>query len=36
MIPFANCSGCVFPGQFLDTLTEVSSHELAEAITDPT
>jgi hypothetical protein len=26
----------VFPGNFLDTLTEVSSHELCEAITDPT
>lgn len=35
VIPFANCSGCVFAGDFLDTLTEVSSHELAEAITDP-
>jgi Repeat of unknown function (DUF346) len=35
VIPFADCTGCVFPGQFLDTLTEVSSHELAEAITDP-
>ena len=35
VIPFVNCSGCVFPGQFLDTLTEVASHELAEAITDP-
>jgi hypothetical protein len=35
VIPFANCSGCVFAGQFLDTLTEVASHELAEAITDP-
>ena len=35
VIPFANCSGCSFPGEFLDTLTEVSSHELAEAITDP-
>jgi hypothetical protein len=35
VIPFANCSGCVFPGQFLDTLTEVSSHEFAEAVTDP-
>ncbi len=35
LIPFANCSGCVFPGNFLDTLTEVSSHELCEAITDP-
>ena len=36
VIPFANCNGCVFPGAFLDTLTEVSSHELCEAITDPT
>ena len=35
VIPFVNCSGCAFPGNFLDTLTEVSSHELAEAITDP-
>jgi Repeat of unknown function (DUF346) len=35
VIPFADCAGCVFPGQFLDTLTEVSSHEFAEAITDP-
>ena len=35
VIPFADCAGCVFQGQFLDTLTEVSSHELAEAITDP-
>jgi hypothetical protein len=35
LIPFANCNGCVFPGNFLDTLTEVSSHELCEAITDP-
>jgi len=35
VIPFVNCSGCVFSGQFLDTLTEVCSHELAEAITDP-
>jgi hypothetical protein len=35
VIPYVNCPGCVFAGQFLDTLTEVSSHELAEAITDP-
>jgi hypothetical protein len=35
VIPYATCSGCVFPGNFLDTLTEVTSHELAEAITDP-
>jgi hypothetical protein len=36
LIPFATCSGCVFPGNFLDTITEISSHELCEAITDPT
>ena len=36
LIPFVNCNGCVFPGAFLDTMTEVSSHELCEAITDPT
>jgi hypothetical protein len=35
VIPFVDCSGCTFSGQFLDTLTEVSSHELAEAVTDP-
>jgi hypothetical protein len=35
VIPFANCPGCQFAGPFLDTLTEVSSHELCEAITDP-
>ena len=35
VIPYVNCPGCVFAGQFLDTLTEVSSHEFAEAITDP-
>ena len=35
VIPYATCNGCVFPGNFLDTLTEVTSHELAEAITDP-
>lgn len=35
VIPFATCAGCVFPGNFLDTLTEVCSHEFAEAITDP-
>jgi hypothetical protein len=35
VIPFVNCSGCVFPGNFLDTLTEVCSHEFAEAVTDP-
>jgi hypothetical protein len=35
VVPYVSCPGCVFPGQLLDTLTEVSSHELAEAITDP-
>ena len=35
VIPYATCSGCAFAGDFLDTLTEVSSHELAEAVTDP-
>ena len=35
VVPFADCQGCVFPGELLDTLTVVSSHELAEAITDP-
>jgi hypothetical protein len=36
VIPYGSCTGCVFPGNFLDTLTEVSTHELCEAITDPT
>jgi hypothetical protein len=36
VIPYATCNGCVFQGGFLDTLTEVSTHELCEAITDPT
>lgn len=35
VIPYVNCNGCLFPGAFLDTITEVTSHELAEAITDP-
>jgi len=35
VIAFANCLGCQFDGDFLDTLTEASSHELAEAVTDP-
>ena len=35
VIPYVNCGGCEFSGSFLDTLTGVSSHELAEAITDP-
>jgi hypothetical protein len=32
--PFITCAGCSF-GPILDSLTKVSSHELAEAITDP-
>jgi hypothetical protein len=36
VVPFVNCNGCVFPGNFLDTITEVGTHELCEAITDPT
>jgi hypothetical protein len=32
--PFITCPGCSF-GTILDSLTKVSSHELAEAITDP-
>jgi hypothetical protein len=35
VIPYVNCTGCAFPGDFFDTLTEVASHEFAEAITDP-
>ena len=35
VIPYANCNGCEFPGGMLDTFTEVSSHELCEAVTDP-
>ena len=36
VIPFINCDGCI-SGQNLpfDSLTEVSSHELCESITDP-
>ena len=36
VVPYVNCSGCVYPGAFIDTLTKISSHELCEAITDPT
>ena len=36
VIPYVvTCAGCTFPGGTLDTLTEIISHELAEAITDP-
>jgi hypothetical protein len=36
VIPYVTCNGCVFPSGIFDTLTEVASHELCEAITDPT
>jgi hypothetical protein len=32
--PYITCLGCTF-GTILDSLTKVSSHELAEAVTDP-
>ncbi|MBV8201419.1 MAG: hypothetical protein JOZ15_12420, partial [Acidobacteria bacterium] len=35
VVPYISCGGCVFPGDFLDTLTVITSHELCEAITDP-
>jgi hypothetical protein len=35
VIPYPDCSGCSVNLAVLDALTEVSSHELSEAITDP-
>src|SRR6267378_2342537 len=35
VVPYPNCSGCLGDLQPLDALTSVSSHELAEAVTDP-
>jgi|SRR5579884_1322672 len=35
VMPYAGCSGCTGGMSVLDALTTVSSHELAEAITDP-
>jgi hypothetical protein len=36
VVPYVTCSGCQFGGSaVLDYLTKVSSHELAESITDP-
>jgi hypothetical protein len=34
LVPYLDCPGCSF-GVVLDSLTKVSSHELAEAVTDP-
>jgi hypothetical protein len=34
VVPYLTCSGCTV-GTTFETLTEVSSHELSEAITDP-
>ena len=35
VIPYPNCSGCDNAGSVFDSLTMITSHELAEAITDP-
>lgn len=35
VVPYADCNGCSANLAVLDALTEVSSHELCEAITDP-
>ena len=35
VVPYPNCPGCLGQLGTLDALTSVSSHELAEAITDP-
>jgi hypothetical protein len=34
--PFLNCAGCMYGNGAFDSLTKVSSHELCEAITNPT
>jgi len=35
VIPYPNCTGCDNAGSVFDSLTMITSHELAEAITDP-
>ena len=35
VIPYPDCSGCTGGGAVIDALTQVTSHELCEAITDP-
>ncbi len=35
VLPYPDCSGCAGGGAAIDALTEVTSHELCEAITDP-
>jgi hypothetical protein len=35
VLPYPGCPGCIGPLDELDTLTSTTSHELAEAITDP-
>lgn len=35
VVPFPSCSGCVSSLATFDAITEVASHELAEAVTDP-
>lgn len=35
VIPYPDCSGCTGGAAVIDALTQVTSHELSEAITDP-
>ena len=35
VVPYANCNGCQFAGNLLDSMTVIASHEFCEAITDP-
>lgn len=35
LMPYSDCSGCAQGSSELDTLSVIASHELAEAITDP-
>jgi hypothetical protein len=36
VVPYESCASCLLPSGLLDTYTVVCSHEMAEAITDPT
>jgi hypothetical protein len=35
VMPYADCAGCQFADNLLDSMTAISSHELCESITDP-
>jgi hypothetical protein len=35
VVPYADCPGCQFAGNLLDSMTVIASHELCEGITDP-